>query len=72
MAPKVRIETLEDEMNYDLPEVQAAIEERPPDSVIRGPETLVETVEEESPMTEDINVHVIDMFSTPEANPDQD
>ena len=61
IAPKVRIETLKDETNYNLP-----------DSVIRGPETLVETVEEESPMTEDINVNAIDMFGTPEANPDQD
>ena len=72
MAPKIRIETLKDKTNYDLPEIRAAIEERLPDSVIRGPETLVEMVEEESPMTEDINVNVIDRFGMPEANPDQD
>ena len=52
--------------------MKAAIEERLPDLAIRGPETLVETVEEESPWTEDINVNVIDMFGTPESNPEQD
>ena len=52
--------------------MRAAIEERLPDFAIRGPETLVETVEEESPMTEAINVNVIDMFGTPESSPDQD
>ena len=63
IAPKVRIETLGDETNYDLPEVRTAIKERLPDLAIRGPETLVETVEDESPMTEDINVNAIDMLA---------
>ena len=72
IAPKVRIETLGDETNYDLPEVRTAIEERLPDLAIRGPETLVETVEDESPMTEDINGNAIDMFGTPMSNPEQD
>ena len=68
------MENLEEERNYDLPEIQVVIKERLPDSIIQGPETLVETVEEDSPMTEDINVQTINMFSLSDeqVEPDQD
>jgi hypothetical protein len=56
------VENLDGKKNCDIPEIHLAIEERILDLVIRGPEALVEMVEEESPMTEDINIQQIDMF----------
>jgi hypothetical protein len=79
IAPKIRIENLDGDVNYAIPETwAAAIKERIPEETIRGatdkrlssgntlaPEVLVETVDDDGEVTTpvDTDIHQVDMFA---------
>jgi hypothetical protein len=78
IAPKIRVENLDGDMNYAIQETRAAIKERIPEETIWGaanervssgatqaPEVLVKTVDDDGEVTTpvDADIHQVDMMA---------